>query len=134
MFFSPPSKKHMYIYNSLGQKIDMKDVSAVEALLKLKKKSGSSPWPVIEKCIEIWEKKRPSEWRAFLVEVKDVKQTRRNKLASSESGGGRYLLDLPEKLMYMIRAIYSSEELNMNKDFMREFARRYPKFAVPENL
>lgn len=124
----------MFIYNSLGEKIDMSDVSAVETLLSLKNKSGSNPWPVIEKCIEIWQDKRPSEWKAMLVEIDEVKQTRKNKHASSESKGGRYLLDLPEKLIYMIRAIYSSEELPMNKSFMREFAYRYPKFTVPQTL
>jgi len=85
-------------------------------------------------CIKIWEEKRPQEWKAFLVQIGDIKKTRKNKLASSESKGGRYLLDLPEKLMFMIRAIYSSEELSMNKEFMREFASRYPRFAVPETL
>lgn len=112
----------------------MSDVQAVEAIIVLKKKSGSNPWPVVEKCIEIWEKKRPLEWKSFLVEIDLVKKTRRNKHASSESKGGRYLLDIPTNLMYMIRKAYSAEELPMNREFMREFARRYSRFAIPQNL
>ncbi len=125
---------HMYIYNQFGEKIDMGDVSAVNEIVRIKKKSGSNPWPVIELCIKIWESKRPSEWKAFLVELGEVKQTRRDRHAATKSKSLRYLLDLPETLVYMIRKVYSSEELPMNREFLREFARRYPKFAVPQSL
>lgn len=123
------------LYNQYGESIDLGDVAIVEEMMRLKRESVSDPWPVIGKCIEIWNKKRPTEWKSFLVEVGQVKATRKNEFASTKrGGGGRYLLDIPEYVMLLIRACYTVEELPMNKSFMREFAKKFPIFTVPERL
>lgn len=124
----------MYIYDQFGGKIDLKDVGYVEQLVRLKNTSGSNPWPVIEKCIEVWSLKNPTEYKSFLVEVDQTRYTRRNKFGASKTMGTRYLLDIPTQVMQMIRAIYSVEELPMNKNFLQEFAKKFPKFSVAEKI
>ena len=131
----------MYYYDQWGQKRRWSDVEAVKAIEELKKKSGSNPWPVIEKCIEVWEKSNPNDWKSFLYEVEEVRRTRRDKFAASDSkkdpthnGILRYTLDITEKVMYMIRAIYSAQELPMNREFLREFAKRFPRMRVAKQI
>lgn len=130
-----------YLYDQFGRKIYSKDIQAVERLVALKKKSGSTPWPVIEECIKIWEDKRPKEWKSFLFEVETVRNSRANKFAASDpkkdtvhNGYIRYILDIPDMVMFMLRKVYSVEELPMNKPFLYEFARRFPKMRVAERL
>src|SRR3990167_3184514 len=110
----------MYIYDSFGIKRKLSDLTAVDRLFKLKETSCSNPWPVISECIKIWEQTNPKEWQSFLFELQDIKKSRRDKFASSDPKkdkrhGGilRYTLDIPEKVMYMIRCIYSPQELPM---------------------
>ena len=131
----------MYIYDQFGVPRKLSELNAVESLFELKAKSGSNPWPVIEKCINIWASLHPRQWTSFLYEVQDTKSNRRNKFAASdpkkdEKHGGiiRYTLDLPEKVVFMIRCIYSSEELPMNREFFLEWAKRFPKMKVAEKI
>lgn len=136
---SLPSQFIMF-YDQFGRPRKLSDLNAVVEIEKLKQKSGSNPWPVIEKIIDVWQKTRPREWKAFLYEIDDVRKTRRGKFASSdprkdEHGGIlRYTLDIPQKVMYMIRAVYTNDELPMDKKFFREFAVRFPKMRVAEKI
>ena len=126
------------IYNSLGELVD---VSFVENILRLKRISGSSPWPVIEELFKAWQKTRPREYRSHLIYIKDVRSSRRDEFASSDPRkdkryGGilRYTLDIPETVMYMIRKVYSVEELPMNREFFLEFARKFPNYKVASKI
>ena len=124
-----------YIYDGLGIRYKTSNLLSVERLFKLKEKSGSNPWPVIEECLKIWVETNPTQYNSFLVDVTDMKQTRRNKFASSKTEMYRYTLDLPEKVYHMIRCIYSVEELPMDdKRFFREWAKRFPTMKVAEKI
>ena len=130
----------MQIYNQFGIKRKLSDLNAVETLFQLKRDNGSNPWPVIEKCIEIWVKTNPRQWKSFLYELQGVRENRRNKFAASDprkdKQGGiiRYTLDIPEKVMFMIRCVYDSSELDMNREFMLEWARRFPKMKIASKI
>lgn len=126
----------MYINDSRGIPHKLKDVAAVDHLIRLKNKN-TSPWPVIEEIIRVWTERNPKEWKAFLVDIDTMRETRKeSKYASSydKITGGilRYTLDIPEKVIYMIHALYSTSELDMNRDFFQEFARRFPKMTVAQ--
>lgn len=128
-----------FIYDQFGTKIDMRNVSFVEEILKLKKKSASNPWPVIELIIKHWSESNPTEYKSFLIDVTDIRETRKDKKFGSSkdkvSGGYlRYTLDLPNDVMYRIRKVYNVEELPMNREFFMEFARRFPAMKVAEKL
>src|SRR3990167_7349304 len=126
----------MIIYDHLGRAIKSEHIQAVDELLKLKIKSGSDPWPVIEKCFKIWECGNPTRYNSYLIHVDDIKKTRKDpKYASTTDKvtGGilRYIIDIPEEVMKMIRCVYSPQELPMRgkqgKRFFQQFAKRFPK-------
>lgn len=128
-----------YIYNYAGQKIPLRHIQAVEQLVALKQKSGSSPWPVIEKCFNVWAEEKPTKWKSYVVYLDDVRKTRKDPTFASTkdkvSGGYlRYTVDIPQEVMLMIRCIYSPNELPMNREFFIEFARRFPKFRIAEKV
>ena len=129
----------MYILDSLGRKLDLNNVAAVENIVALKKKYGSNPWPVIEACFKVWADKKPSEYNSLLIRIKDIKETRKDsKFASTTDKvtGGilRYTLDIPQEVMYMIRCVYTPDELPMRREFFLEFSRRFPRFKIAEKL
>ena len=117
----------------------MEHLRAVEELEKLKSKHGSNPWPVIEKCFDVWKSTEPTQWRAHLIEVRDLKNSRKDPVFASSMDprtGGilRYTLDIPEKVMMMIRMLYSEEELPMDRQFFLEFGKRFPYLKVANKL
>lgn len=126
------------IYDGIQNRlVNSTDAMAADKLLKLKEDSGSNPWPVIEQCIKIWADKHPTKWDAYLVKVQNVRDTRHNsKYANSPdpNSGGRYLLDIPQSVMLMIRCVYDADELPMNKEFFHEWMVRFPKMAIPEKI
>lgn len=130
-----------YIYDQFGIRRRVSDLNAVERLFALKGKSSSNPWPVIEECVKIWEATNPTEYKSFLFELEDIKQTRRDKFASSDpkkdtkyGGQFRYTLDIPEKVMYMLRCVYDTDELPMNREFFMAWSKRFPKMKVAEKI
>ena len=130
---------NMIVLDKFGIPRKLKDVAAVERLFKLKETSGSNPWPVIGECLRIWEKSAPRTWDSFLFNLEATRETRKDKTYGStvdkETGGIlRYTLDIPEKVIYMLRTLYTPDELPMNREFYRAFANRYPKFKVAEKI
>lgn len=131
------------IYDQYGIKRDIHDLSAVDRLSKLKSASGLNPWPVIEECLKIWSEKNPKKWESYLYYIKDIKETRKEYSLGGKRFKGvtkdkkfdgfiSYTVDIPQPVMYMIRCIYTPEELPMNKEFFSDFIRKFPKFAIRE--
>lgn len=128
-----------FIYDQFGRKLQLADIRAVEHLETLKEKNGNNIWPVIEECLKVWTDKHPQQWKSYLIDVSDLRETRKEKKFASTTDkitGGilRYTLDIPEKLIMIIRAVYTPEELAMNKEFFTAFARKFPAFMVAEKL
>ncbi len=110
------------------------DVVAVDRLLELKKNNPTNYWPVIEACLDLWVSKRPTEYKSFLVELADMKATRRNKFASSKTEMYRYTLDIPEMVIYMLRKLYTVDEMPMDKKFFRSWAKKFPRMRIAEKI
>lgn len=133
-----------YIYDKNGRKREIADLVAIERLEKLKADSGSNPWPVIGECINIWVKKNPSKWDSYLLYLKDIRETRKETVIGGKSFKGvsrgdekndgitSYTLDIPQPIMFMMRAMYTHEELPMNKEFFEEFGWKFPQFRIRE--
>ncbi len=129
----------MYMFNKYGQKVDMKNVNLAVSLEELKKKSGSNPWPVIEMIVEAWQDRNPTQWKSHLLYIEELRHTRKDsKYASTydKKNGGylRYTLDIPEKVLQMIRCLYNAEELPMTKEFFKEWAKKYPQMKVAQKI
>lgn len=131
------------IYDQFGIPRKISHIRAVERLEKLKKESGSNPWPVIKECFKVWSATGPKKWDSYLVYLQGVKDSRKETVVGNkrwrgvskdnEQGGlVSYTIDMPEPVNRMIRAIYSPEELPMNKEFFEEFGKRFPSMRVRE--
>jgi len=119
-----------------GRVVKADIVQAADRLIKLKKTANL--WEVVGEVLEVWKKRNPKVWKAHVITVKDLRQTRKDEYASTkdkETGGYlRYTVDVPEQVVMMLRMLYSAEELPMNKEFWREFAKRFPAFSVAEKI
>lgn len=112
------------------------DVLAVDRLIKMK--STSDVWTVIAECIKIWSSKNPTKWNSYLIELDDVKKTRKDKFASTTdkvTGGVlRYTVDLPQPIYLMIRMLYTDQELPMDTRFFHILAKKFPIFRVADKI
>jgi hypothetical protein len=132
--FPTLSKEIMdYIYDQFGIKRNIKHVMAVERLEKLKGSNPNNPWVVIEECLDMWKATNPTDYKSYLYHLDETRQTRADhKFGQSKTGMYRYTLDIPQKVLFMIRCLYDDTELPMNKEFFHEFARRFPKLKIAE--
>lgn len=112
-------------------------VQAADKLISLSKTSDK--WTVIEEVIKVWESTNPTDYESYLVNLDDVKETRKTSWVGHKEFTGvsrkdgailRYTVDIPMKVIYMIRKIYP--ELEMDREFFDKFARKFPKFKISE--
>lgn len=118
-----------------GKLVKMKDVAFVNHLAKLREKHHEHFWPVVDEVIKWWKTKDPKRWKSYILEVKEIRETRANpKFADNKKASIRLMIDVPQQIVLVLRKLYSVEELDMNKEFWLEFGKRYPMFKVPERL
>lgn len=114
---------------------DSSDVLLAEKIIGMK--SNKNPWEVIGELVDAWMKRTPEEFNAYKTYIED---TRRVQIDSkygktrNQDHDRRFMLVFPEPLMAMIRAVYKPADLPMDKEFFREFARRFPFFRIPEKI
>jgi hypothetical protein len=112
------------------------DIDFTEAILKLKNQKDH--WAVISKLLERWANDTPDEIAALKIQIADHREMLTDKEFGQTAGGKdmerRFTVIFPLKLQQMIRAIYSSEELEFDSEFYREFAQRYPNFKIAEKV
>jgi hypothetical protein len=110
------------------------DVELADKLIRLKQENKL--WEVVELCFDHWAKKNPEEWKSYIVEVQNIRDTRkttkgiRGVSKSPEGSYVEYTLDIPEDVIYMLRVLYTPDELPMDRQFFRKLGRRFPKFRV----
>lgn len=122
----------MIIYNQFGEPRQVTDIEAIRRLMKLRQ--TKDVWIVVEECLRIWSSKRPQEYKSHLIELKDIKETRRDKFASSKTEMFRYTLDIPETVIFMLRKLYTVQELPMDRKFFRTWAKKFPRMQVAEKI
>lgn len=116
-----------------GGKIrNVNDVQLVEDIIKLKNKKDH--WAVISKLVEIWAAKSPDEEKMVQINIKQYKETLKDKKFGQTLQGKnqerRFKLSFPTSLMMYIRKVYNNEELKIDEKFFDEFGKRYPMFKV----
>lgn len=108
-------------------------VAAADKLIKLKKEN--KPWEAIELIVDIWKTTRPKEYKSYIVQVDDAKETLADpKYGKSRNSNLRRTLDVPEMVLNMIRKLYSPEELPMNKEFFIAWSKKFPKMMIAEKF
>lgn len=121
----------MKVYDSLrGKMVNAEDALFAERIIMLSKKQDM--WSVIEEIVTYWQTTNPKQFKSFLIDVDEKKQTRAKSTGASSSSNMRYLVDIPIKLYAMIKAVYP--DIIQEKDFFRNFAKRFPRYRVAERL
>ena len=117
----------------------VKYVEAADKLLELKK--TKPVWTVIDAVLLFWTRLQEKEYRSFLIQHKDIVDTRKKTtvggsefsgVTKDKATGGTtaYMLDIPERVIKIIRVIYTPDELPMDKKFYNKFGKRYSQFKV----
>jgi hypothetical protein len=114
-----------------------KTVSAADKLIELKK--NKDVWEVIRAIVQMWQETNPKEYDSFIYTLEHTKQTRkvtkgfRGVSYDKETGGNlRYKLDIPVKVIYMIRRLYP--DMNLDKDFYNKWEKVFPKMVIMEKV
>lgn len=117
-----------------GKTRSKEDIDFADSVIKLK--NTKDHWAVIEKLIGRWVTSESDEAEALKIQIEDYKEMLDDKEFASTKGGKdmdrRFSLIFPIRLMLMIRAIYSEEELQFDRKFYKDFVKKYPNFAIAE--
>jgi hypothetical protein len=118
-----------------------KDVNLADKLLHMKEDNQTDVWKVIDAIVDSWKSRNYKEWQSHLIDVGRLSDTRADEFGSNRKTKKsasitdmRYLADIPQWIILVLRKLYSVDELPMNKKFFREFARRYPVFRVAKKI
>jgi len=114
-----------------------KVVESITQLVELKE--NKSPWEVIEEIVRVWQETCPKTYESF---VYDIEMTKRNSKVTKgirgisldkETGGYlRHRLDIPVKVVYMIRRLYP--DMPMDKEFYKKWAKTFPKMVIESKV
>jgi hypothetical protein len=113
------------------------------SLMKAKKKDN--PWGVVKLCVDAFKKKYPKQYKSYVIRIKEVKDAQKStwigrsefKGVSKDKTNDAYLahtVDFPAWIMGLIRKVYNVNELKMDKEFFREFGKRFPEFRIMEKI
>ena len=116
-----------------------KVVTAADRIISMRRTKGH--WEVITEIIKLWASLKPSHYQSYLVSLANTKSSRKSTwvggkeftgVSKDKDTGGylAYTVDVPVKVMAMIRKVYDAEDLPMDKKFFYEFGKRFPLFRV----
>ena len=111
-------------------------VSLAEKVAEMKRQGKT--WDIIDLLVESWTKENDGKefaaYKGFLEETREVQRDRKFGRTENQDQDRRYIISMPEQLMYMIRGVFRPKELIMDREFFLDFAKRYPFFRIPEKL
>ena len=112
-------------------------------LVKVRNENMSDPWKVVEEVVTVWRKREPQKWDSYIVHLQDVKEAQKKTRVGGSTFRGvshdkqndaymSLLVDVPQWIVLALRKLYTTDELDMDKEFFRKFGRRFPLFQVRE--
>lgn len=117
-----------------GKLRKVSDLAVAEKIIRMKKEKDV--WEVIDTLIKVWARHAPDDVEAMRINIAEYRDNLIDKKFGQTKGGKdqerRFQLAFPQSLMMMIRSIYQSDELQMDRKFFAEFGKRYPFFRVAE--
>jgi hypothetical protein len=131
------------IDNQSGRYREISDMVFIDSLLKAK--SEKTIWQVL-KMINKWYEKRYSAtidsytgmtWHDYIKNNKIRQKEMRSKTGSSKDKTWRFLLSIPQRIIYIYKKLYPEIFSLTGEDsrrFYNEFANKFPEFKVPEKV
>lgn len=109
------------------------------ALMIAKKKNN--PWDTIDLCVRAFKDKYPGRYKSYVIRLEAIRASQKKTWVGNKEFRGiskdrendaylAHTIDFPAWIMGLIRKVYDSKELIMDKEFFREFGKRYPEFRV----
>lgn len=122
------------VINENGKIRKVENIEIAEQIIKDRKMKD--PWVVIDSMVKLWTKNAPDEEEALRINVEQYRESLKDRKFGQTLLGHdqerRFTMAFPRSLMLMIRTQYKADELPMDRDFFREFGKRYPAFKVSE--
>ena len=117
-----------------------KAVGMADKLVQLR--NTHSVWDVIEELMRMYAETNVREYKSFIIDLKSTKDLgkvtniggKAFSNVSKDLNGAvlRQKLDIPTKVIYMIRRLYSTDEVQMDQKFFDTWARKFPQTVVSE--
>lgn len=117
---------------AFGRTAKLEHLALVDKWLDMSKKQ--SPWEVMDTIVKDWMATRPTEYKSFVADVDEIRDSTYNDYGAAEnthgSGSLRRTLDLPLYVERSFRIIYSGTDFQFDRKFYRQIWKRYPIFRV----
>jgi hypothetical protein len=122
------------VINENGKIRKVADVEIAEKIIKDRK--FKDYWDVIDSLVRLWAKTAPEDEEAMKINIEQYRESLHDKEFGQTLMGAdqerRFTMAFPRSLMLMIRTQYKADELPMDKEFFKEFGKRYPAFKIAE--
>lgn len=119
-----------------GKIRNLDDVELAEKVVEARK--NKDPWEVIDSLLKVWAERAPDDEKSVMINVDQYRETQHDKVYAQTLHGKdqerRFTLAFPYSLQQMIRSQYKADVLPFDRDFFREFGRRYPAFKVAQKI
>lgn len=122
----------MKVVTETGNIVESAPYSAADRLVNLR--NTKTLWEVVAEVVKVWEQTKVKQYRSHLIDLQDKKETRLNKHGSNKDKSLRYIVDVPEDIIRMLRILYDVEDLPMDKPFFRMFGKKFPQYKVAEKI
>ena len=120
------------VINENGKIRKVENVELAEQIIK--DRHLKDPWVIIDSMVKLWTKNAPEEEEAMKINIEQYREGLVDKEFGQTLMGKdqerRFTMAFPRSLMLMIRTQYKADELPMDKEFFREFGKRYPAFKI----
>lgn len=120
----------MLVYDN-GKIRNSDDIELADAILKA---NGKGHWETIDLLVKAWMRRSPEEVQAVKIDISDRREMLNDKEYGTTMGGNdmerRFTLIFPTSLQALIRTQFKADALPFDRDFYREFSRRYPGFKI----
>src|SRR3990167_1909496 len=105
-----------------------RDVQDVDAIIRKAQGRGTTinyssekDWDVVRIIVKIVNRKYPGEIARYITANKELMETRQRDTGASKSMGTRFLVNMPNLIITLIRSVYRDQKFDVK--FFREFAK-----------
>ena len=116
-----------------------RDVQDVDAIIRKAQGRGTTinyssekDWDVVRIIVKIVNRKYPGEIARYITANKELMETRQRDTGASKSMGTRFLVNMPNLIITLIRSVYRDQKFDVK--FFREFAKHFSEFRVARKI
>lgn len=120
------------------REIDVDLYQFIENLMKLR--DEKKQWEALDEIVKFFRKFYPVEYKESVDISRGLRMTRGDEWGrghkdlhkEARKANLRMVMNIPFRLIAIIRRVYDEQELPFDRNFLRKFGSKYPEFLVPE--